>query len=298
MDFYEFVDWVHGLLPLEGRQLRLAEAKRRIDAGSPAQPYLLRQRDELSAGAYFLRLAGDVATLGGARSLPGYESQAARLLTQAVNHEYAAGLSQVQAVVPDDDAATQGLLIQAGFRQLTRVAHIYRSGPGASELSTHAAGSNKATVQATWRKASCLAESRLAQLVVQTFEQTLDCPELNGLRSPRQVLAGFLECQPLRQQNHWFVLDVQGQRAGCLFLTSQPASRVLELSYLGLVPEFRGRGLGQELLRRALAETHHCGAELLAAAVDYRNLPALQIYEQFGFKSHVLLQVWLHQREA
>jgi ribosomal protein S18 acetylase RimI-like enzyme len=57
----------------------------------------------------------------------------------------------------------------------------------------------------------------------------------------------------------------------------------MDLVYLGVVPEARGRGLGYELTCKAMFEAKAAGAQELTLCVDARNTPARRIYDQLGF---------------
>jgi ribosomal protein S18 acetylase RimI-like enzyme len=52
---------------------------------------------------------------------------------------------------------------------------------------------------------------------------------------------------------------------------------------LGVAPEHRGQGLGEILLRRALAGFQQEGLERVFLEVTAENLVAIHLYEQLGF---------------
>lgn len=53
---------------------------------------------------------------------------------------------------------------------------------------------------------------------------------------------------------------------------------------VGVVPEFRGRGLGKALLLRALAGFVKCGAKRAYLEVTARNQSAVRMYRSLGFR--------------
>ena len=53
---------------------------------------------------------------------------------------------------------------------------------------------------------------------------------------------------------------------------------------VGVVPEFRGRGLGKALMLRALAGFVKCGAKRAYLEVTARNLSAVRMYRSLGFR--------------
>jgi ribosomal protein S18 acetylase RimI-like enzyme len=84
----------------------------------------------------------------------------------------------------------------------------------------------------------------------------------------------------------WGVLvDGAGKAMGCLLLGEIPARRCLELVYLGLVPEARGRGLGRILMQRVLGIASRRHFEVTTLAVDAANVPAVGLYRRCGYVS-------------
>ncbi len=59
--------------------------------------------------------------------------------------------------------------------------------------------------------------------------------------------------------------------------------RFAEISTLGVLPEFRGIGLGRELLRWGIHHLRSGGAGEIVLAVEGRNANALRLYERTGF---------------
>ncbi len=68
---------------------------------------------------------------------------------------------------------------------------------------------------------------------------------------------------------------IQGLRAG---------SRGGSLQNVGIAPEHRGRGLGSQLIRRALAGFQSVGIDRVSLEVTARNQAALRLYHRLGFR--------------
>lgn len=123
-----------------------------------------------------------------------------------------------------------------------------------------------------------------ARAIVATYQQSLDCPRLNGLREVEDIIAGHKatgEFDPSR----WLLLRQTGRTLGVLLLAVVPQTDAMELVYLGLDPEFRGRGIGDILMRRALYETSVARRSRLSLAVDANNTPALKLYWRHGMQA-------------
>jgi ribosomal protein S18 acetylase RimI-like enzyme len=124
--------------------------------------------------------------------------------------------------------------------------------------------------------------------IARSYERSLDCPALNGMRDLDDVVAGH-QASGEFAPHLWRLLCVppavpgtDPEPLGVLLLSRVPQAGSLELVYLGLVPEARGRRLGDLLVRHALAATATENLPRLTLAVDARNAPALNVYYRNG----------------
>lgn len=289
--------WIHQDLSQANFALLLQDTLSRL-ANQPVAlhpalvPMVATDAGKLTAASYFKMLAGDVATLGGVRAVEGWDAQAAELITSQIDCLRSERVPQIQAVISAIDRATSKLVERAGLSHLTHVQHHWL------DLSTSAgvqpkAGMTPDVSSLRWRAADDFARSRFARLIEATFQDTLDCPVLNGIRDQDKVLNGFLEGRSLRTVGSmWEVLEFRGEVAGCLLL--QPHSNgLMELVYLGLLPDARGMRLGKQLVQRAIERADQHRAEALIAAVDEQNWPALELYRHFGFEPQQRFEVWI-----
>ncbi|GAB5405264.1 MAG: hypothetical protein Aurels2KO_34950 [Aureliella sp.] len=282
------VSWIYRLHEPTEIAARVQEAHRRVSESGQFWFRKCTDGDQIVAAAYFLRLPGRVATLGGVRAIEGAESTAALQLEELAEEALGDDVVQCQGVSSAGDEATKNIVRRSGFKWLTQVAHIYL------DLQAHQAEGGDAENQTRFRPARDFSTHRVAKLVADTFVDSRDCPELDGIRSELDVLDGFLDGTSLRSTDRWEVAEVSGQPSGVL-LVNDAGGGASELSYFG-VPRFaRGRGMGRQLLERAILLSKSRGDSILAAAVDQRNVPALRTYDHFGFKHHQSLDVWLHQ---
>ena len=129
------------------------------------------------------------------------------------------------------------------------------------------------------------------QLVEATYEDSLDCPDLEGRRDQEDVLAGY-RATGFSGSKNWRILCLEGQDVGVL-LTADHTESQSELVYMGLLPQARGLGLGKALVNEAIRLANEAGSERLMVAVDARNAPARQVYKQQGFKPWASRQVYV-----
>ena len=124
----------------------------------------------------------------------------------------------------------------------------------------------------------------LIEALDRSYQDTLDCPELCGLRETADVLESH-RATGIFDHNLWWLATLGGRPHGCILLARAPEQRAVELVYLGISTDLRSRGLGSRLLEMALSRVVGLvDAESIACAVDLRNEPALKLYRRFGFK--------------
>jgi ribosomal protein S18 acetylase RimI-like enzyme len=61
-------------------------------------------------------------------------------------------------------------------------------------------------------------------------------------------------------------------------------SEAVELTYIGVASDQRGRGLGKILLNAFIEASHSHGYHSVVLSVEKENVPAIQLYEKAGFK--------------
>jgi len=133
---------------------------------------------------------------------------------------------------------------------------------------------------------------RLAGVVEATYEGTLDCPRLNGVRHIDAVLAGYRATGTFHP-DRWLLVRHQGADVGCLLLADHPEEENWELVYMGLVPSARGNGWGRAITRHAQWLTRQAGRPRLVLAVDRANAPAVRMYSMEGFRAWDRRSVYL-----
>ncbi len=129
-------------------------------------------------------------------------------------------------------------------------------------------------------------------VLLQTYQGTLDCPELNGVRAVGDILAGHRAQGRFDPATWWLAWD-EARPVGVLLLNPSGDGESCELVYMGVVPEHRRQGLGRQLVRKALREAKLAGARELTLAVDERNFLARRLYQSLGFESCDCRDVYL-----
>ena len=184
-----------------------------------------------------------------------------------------------QAVLDDVKSKGAAALLSAGYVHAGDLAYL-----AADEASFPSAAPALAFGLVA---AATIEPERLTRVVDATYRGSLDCPQVDGLRPTADVLAGYRAVGQHRPE-WWLVACEQAARGenrdvGCLLLVDHPAQDQIEIVYLGIVPECRGRRWGLALARQAQWLARAAGRSRVVLAVDAANHPALQAYEAAGF---------------
>jgi ribosomal protein S18 acetylase RimI-like enzyme len=194
------------------------------------------------------------------------------------------GTRLAQALLEPDEQPAAAALAAAGFIRLGDLEYLQRALPRSSPPRAEDLGGG-------FRLRSIKALGNLdalAQALESSYVDTLDCPELSGLRDIADVIDSHRAVGRHDPALWWVLFESAGgepQRpAGCLLLNPVPETESVELVYLGLAPRVRGRGLGRAMLEFGLARVAGGRWRWITCAVDTRNTPALELYRRAGFE--------------
>ncbi len=212
--------------------------------------------------------------------------EAARAATEAIKmaseDAKQAGASMAQVMLAASDVVAPNTLKLAGYDFLARLAYLER---GRHWFGWPRRGASAVLpVGIDWQNWTPAAKALFEDVITRTYIDTADCPKLAGVRRIADVLAGH---QAVGQFDPglWMVLRQNGSPVGALLMARVPERSALEIVYLGVTPEWRGRGCGRLLLNKALAEHAQSGLNHLSLAVDEANRPAGRLYMSAGFEN-------------
>lgn len=135
----------------------------------------------------------------------------------------------------------------------------------------------------SWETYSPVTHGIFARTILASYESSLDCPALSGMRHIDDVIASHKASGEF-DPNHWYLLYEKSTPLAVLLLAHVPRADAMDLVYLGLVPQARGRGLGATVLRKALRTALDANISKLTLAVDAANTPALKLYHRHGLE--------------
>lgn len=250
------------------------EAARQSGAGHPCI-WRARQGRATVASAMIVRRPGRIGLLFfSPPQLPGVEAAAlTALLQQAARAALREGLCLVQSLLRPEEAHLHDLMVTAGFTRLAELLYMER------KLANPAP---PAPLPLELRSRGRFSDEELTAVIASSYQDSLDCPALCGLRTVADAIASH-EATGVYRPAWWWIFSLDRRDAGCLLLCDTSESQSTELVYMGVHPEFRGRGLGRSMLRHAISVAHGSGRSSLKLAVDLQNSPARRLYESEGF---------------
>ncbi len=216
------------------------------------------------------------------------EETAARLVAEAARGAAAAGARLIQALAePDEPSALARVLERAGMARLAVLAYLRRKVAGTD---AHLAVSPSIALRrwTPWRR------GKFARAIERTYEGSLDCPAMAGLRTARDAIATH-RATGLFRPGAWH-LALEGREAVGVVLVNTVEGRG-DLTYLGVVPQARRRGIGRALMAQAIRDTARMGLPVLGLAVDTSNTPAMRLYAGAGFQEMRRRLVWFVPKE-
>ena len=253
------------------QRMLAAERKGELDMHGLFQA---RRGRELVGAAWGQVTPGRTASCWPAGLVPGEPEDTAIHLQAAVdNYLDREHVAIVQAVLPVRAATDAMRLVRAGYHHLADLDYlICHSGRFPCE---------KPSSDLDFEPFSPSDDSRLGKLVERTYVDSFDCVGLDGMRPIADVLAGYRETGRYRP-DWWLFVRHLGQDVGCILLADHPEHDQCELMYLGMIPEVRGRGWGEQATRHA-QWLIGISRERMILAVDDNNWPAQGVYSATDF---------------
>lgn len=197
-----------------------------------------------------------------------------RLIAAAAAKLAGAGCRLVQALLLPADTRGQNLEANS-FVLITEMIRMERECALRSDQSLDHGGMQFVN----YEQAS---EHDFEEVIEQTYGESLDCPELDGIRTVTEALDSYKAAGSFRP-DLWLLARQCGDWVGCVLLSNSSAECSCELQYMGVVPHSRGRQIGRILCERALLDARRVGASRLILSVDSRNRPAIDHYSMMGF---------------
>lgn len=216
-------------------------------------------------------------------------SHVSGLIRHALSQIQPGDIRLVQALLDPGERLVQDALAQANCEHLAEL--IYMQGDSQN-------GALDTTMQCGTLTLTALpwSESRrelFGNAITASYQDTLDCPGLLGVRDIDDIIDGHLSTgRP--EPGDWTVW-MDGDQPAAVLLVAESAAKIgYELVYLGVAKPYRGKGLGRKLMCRALRLAHQCASRRLFLAVDAKNTPAVALYRDLGFRASTRKTAWVY----
>jgi ribosomal protein S18 acetylase RimI-like enzyme len=199
------------------------------------------------------------------------------------------GAKLAQSLLIADDRPLAESLVRNGFNYITSLWYLRHELAGPPVYSTNIDHLS----YETYGNADL---TLFHQTLMRTYVDTEDCPEVNGIRTIDEIIAGH-KAQGRHDPDRWWLAFAGHQPVGVLLVVDMAAGQGWDISYVGVVPEARRQGHGRELTCKAIRAALAANIQQLTLAVDTRNQAARCLYEGLGFHPYdqreVFLAVWI-----
>jgi len=203
------------------------------------------------------------------------ESAAAgELVRRVCQHLSERDVQLAQVLIDPGELPARKFFAELGFAEVAELIYLHGQAPRATPPTN-------LPPEMSWVSYGAENHELFARTILSSYQDSLDCPALTGVRNIEDVIAGHKATGEFEPEL-WHVLCENGKGVGVLLMSRIFGSDSLELVYLGLAPEGRKRGLGDLLMRMAMRQTIEQKRRRLSLAVDRRNGPALKLYYRFG----------------
>jgi mycothiol synthase len=252
--------------------------------------YVLAARGgEILGACRMVPAAGRCAAVLAPRLLLWDEPLAARLIRAAAALAHTRDAARlIQVLTESAGGGPLGSAIaEAGFERLAVLAYLRRD---VRPLENQ----TPLPPDLEWVNYGLLRHRLFAETIARTYEASLDCPGLAGLRTMDETLVTHKRTGAFSPR-WWHVATREGSPVGVVLLNNRKGRG--EITYLGVVPEARGHGVGRALVERAIQDTAEMGLPLVGLAVDTSNAPAVRLYAAAGFREIRRRLAWFIPKE-
>jgi ribosomal protein S18 acetylase RimI-like enzyme len=274
------------------RETRIANAQRLVQQGEldPAGILLATDRGAPVGAIACLPVPGASGLVWPPQAVAGPSRAAVEdaLVRQATDWLRGRGARLGQCLLSAEEVALAEPLLRNGFAHVTTLSYMQHDlSPLPPPTRDERLRCVPYTVEAK--------QEAFHDTLLRTYEGTLDCPEVTGVRSIEEIVAGH-RAQGKHDPGHWWLALADGRPVGVLLLCEVPEWAAWDVAYVGVVPEARGQGYGRELMHKAIDDARADGVARMTLSVDVRNRPAWSLYSDLGFtpsdRREVFLAIW------
>ncbi len=203
-----------------------------------------------------------------------------RLAATVVEELLTRDVNLIQCLLAPNDESNTVALRRAGFHELAEL--LYLEWNATIDVPISMSPIASVSPRLTWATYDVNTENEFREVIAASYVGSLDCPSLSQLRSIEDTMTSHKAAGRF-DPTQWLLLRENGRAIGCNLLCENPLRPILEIVYMGVHPDARGKGHARRLLRTGLSLAHHAGFTRVTLAVDAGNSPALHLYRSEGF---------------
>lgn len=196
------------------------------------------------------------------------------LIKEALNSPRLEDIQFAQTILHPEDRALAQTFTDAGFTKLALLDFLEQRRP---------AKKVRIPKGLTFSSVTAKNDVELGNLLEATYIGSLDCPKIHGIRPIQTIIEGHRGEDPTISQV-WCVAELEGEQIGVILLNANPNQCAVELAYFGLLPNWRGKGLGDPCMQYIANQTELLGFSTVTLAVDAENYPAQKLYKKWNFR--------------
>lgn len=197
-----------------------------------------------------------------------------QLIAPICRHGESHRIELAQTLIDPQDTALAATLTDGGFSRMAELYYLHAQPASDACFPPLPDGMS-------WIHYSPETHALFGRAILDSYQDSLDCPALNGRRDIEDIIAGH-QASGAFDPSLWFLLRERDESLGVLLLSESLRSDAVELVYLGLNPIARGRKLGDLMMRQTFAVVASRKLPRLCLAVDSLNTPALKLYYRHG----------------
>lgn len=237
--------------------------------------FVVQGKGEYHAALLLIHHAGATTTLLVTPPKSTEETQRiSHLITTAIESLEGRPTRLAQTSIDVDDSLLEKAFQNAGFDTLTILTYM--------ELSTAATSDETSNSKVSFVSMEDATDAELQTVLSKTYIGSLDCPKIHGLRHIEDIIEGHRN-QGSYDAQLWNIAVLEGAPVGVLLLNPIPEATCMELSYLGVTPSTRGKGVGDAMMSLAIKQSAKFGLPRITLVVDSTNTPAITLYKRWNF---------------
>ncbi len=199
----------------------------------------------------------------------------AQTLIEAVCHHYqSTGILLAQSLVDPSDTPLRDCLGACDFQPVAQLLYLERDVPPSF-------GHYLLPSPFTAQPFTPDLQQDFEKTVQVSYQDSQDCPELNGVRDIRDIMAGHRGTGRF-DPKLWTLIRKNDRPIAVSLLNPLEDVSACELVYFAIIPDARGEGLGHLLMQHTLAKIAQSDHPRITLAVDARNAPAVHLYTRHG----------------